>query len=174
MEGRPVEDKKQNRGDYMPNEKYSFNFTEKEVKEFLKQVTDRKKGIIQQICWIIIFFGLIALAFLSGFIFEILQGIFIGILIIYCLLLILTYYRTKKILKEGRSRIVGNTYKYEFFDDYVLVAVLDSTSARTVQIKYTDITNVKSLKNHFGLKYANQYYFLRKADLIENAKITTL
>ncbi len=158
----------------MPNEKYSFNFTDKEVKEFLKQVTNRKKGIIQQVCWIIIFFGLIALAFLSSFIFEILQGIFIGILIIYCLLLILSYYRTKKILKDGRNRIVGNTYKYEFFDDHILVAVLDSTSARTVQIKYTDITNVKSLKNHFAIFYANQYYFLRKSDLIENAMITTL
>ena len=158
----------------MPNEKYSFNSTEKEVKEFLKQVTNRKRGIIQQVCWIIIFFGLITLAFLSSFIFEILQGIFIGILIIYCLLLILSYYRTKKILKEGRNRIIGNTYKYEFFDDHVLVAVLDSTSARTVQIKYTDITTVKSLKNHFAIFYANQYYFLRKADLIENAKITTL
>ena len=158
----------------MPNEKYTFNFTHKEVKEFLKQITDHKKGLIQQICWIIIFFGLITLAFLSSFIFEILQGIFIGILIIYCLLLILTYYRTKKILKEGRARIVGNTYKYEFFDDHVLVAVLDSTSARTVQIKYTDITKVKSLKNHFAIFYANQYYFLRKSDLVENAKIKTL
>ena len=158
----------------MPDEKYTFNFTDKEVKEFLKQVTDRKKGIIQQICWIIIFFGLITLAFLSSFIFEILQGIFIGILIIYCLLLILSYYRTKKILKDGRNRIVANTYKYEFFDDHLLVAVLDSSSARTVQIKYTDITKVKNLKNHFAIFHANQYYFLRKSDLIENAKITTL
>ena len=158
----------------MPNEKYTFNFTDKEVKEFLKQVTNHKKGVIQQICWIVIFFGLIALAYLSGFVFTLLKGIFIGILIIYCLLLILTYYRTKKILKDGRNRIVGNTYKYEFFDDHVLVAVLDSTSARTVQIKYTDITTVKSLKNHFAIFYANQYYFLRKSDLIENAKITTL
>ncbi len=158
----------------MPSEKYTFNFTDKEVKEFLKQTTDRKKGMIQQVCWIVIFFGLITLAYLSSFVFELLQGIFIGILIIYCLLLILSYYRTKKILKEGRTRIVGNTYKYEFFDDHVLVAVLDSTSARTVQIKYTDITSVKNLKNHFGLKYANQYYFLRKSDLIENAKVTTL
>ena len=158
----------------MPNEKYTFNFTDKEVKEFLKQATDHKKGLIQQICWIVIFFGLITLAFLSGFIFEILQGIFIGILIIYCLLLILTYYRTKKILKDGRNRIVSNTYKYEFFDDHLLVAVLDSTSARTVQIKYTDITKVKNLKNHFAIFYANQYYFLRKSDLIENSKITML
>ena len=69
---------------------------------------------------------------------------------------------------------MGNTYKYEFFDDHVLVAVLDSTSARTVQIKYTDITKVKSLKNHFAIFYANQYYFLRKSDLVENAKIKTL
>ena len=126
----------------MPDEKYSFNFTDKEVKEFLKQATDHKKGLIQQICWIIIFFGLITLAFLSGFIFEILQGIFIGILIIYCLLLILTYYRTKKILKDGRNRIVSNTYIYEFFDVYVLVAILDETSARTVPINYADTTNI--------------------------------
>ena len=158
----------------MPDEKYSFNFTDKEVKEFLKQATDHKKGLIQQICWIVIFFGLITLAFLSGFIFEILQGIFIGILIIYCLLLILTYYRTKKILKDGRNRIVSNTYIYEFFDDYVLVAILDETSARTVPINYADIKKVKSLKNHFAIFYSNQYYFLRKSDLIENAKITML
>ena len=89
----------QKKGDNMPDEKYSFNFTDKEVKEFLKQVTNHKKGLIQQICWIIIFFGLILLAYLSGFVFTLLKGIFIGILIIYCLLLILTYYRTKKILK---------------------------------------------------------------------------
>lgn len=158
----------------MPNEKYSFNFSEKEVKEFLKQVTDRKKGVIQQICWIIIFLGLIVLAFLSSFIFKILQGIFIGILIIYCLLLILTYYRTKKILKDGINRIVSNTYIYEFFDDYVLVAILDETSARTVPINYADIKKVKSLKNHFAIFYSNQYYFLRKSDLIENSKITML
>ena len=158
----------------MPNEKYTFNFTDKEVKEFLKQVTNHKKGVIQQICWIVIFFGLIALAYLSGFVFTLLKGIFIGILIIYCLLLILTYYRTKKILKEGRARIVNNTYIYEFFDDYVLVAILDETSARTVPINYADIKKVKSLKNHFAFFYGNQYYFLRKSDLIENAKITTL
>ena len=158
----------------MPDEKYSFNFTDKEVKEFLKQVTNHKKGLIQQICWIIIFFGLILLAYLSGFVFTLLKGIFIGILIIYCLLLILTYYRTKKILKEGRARIVNNTYIYEFFDDYVLVAILDETSARTVPINYADIKKVKSLKNHFAFFYENQYYFLRKSDLIENAKITTL
>ena len=157
----------------MPNEKYSFSFTQNEVKEFLKQVTNRKKGLIQQICWIIIFFGLIALAYLSGFVFTLLKGIFIGILIIYCLLLILSYYRTKKIIKEGRTRIATNTYIYEFFDDYVLVAILDQTSARTVQIKYTDMT-VKSLKNHFAIFYANQYYFLRKSDLPENAKIKEL
>ncbi len=157
----------------MPDEKYTFNFTDKEVKEFLKQATDHKKGLIQQICWIIIFFGLIVLAYLSGFVFTLLKGIFIGILIIYCLLLILTYYRTKKILKEGRARIVNNTYIYEFFDDHVLVAILDETSARTVQIKYTDM-KVKILKKHYAIFYANQYYFLRKADLIENAKITML
>ena len=157
----------------MPNEKYSFSFTQKEVKEFLKQVTNRKKGLIQQICWIIIFLGLIALAYLSGFVFTLLKGIFIGILIIYCLLLILTYYRTKQIIKEGRTRIATNTYIYEFFDDYVLVAILDETSARTVQIKYTDMT-VKSLKNHYAVFYANQYYFLRKSDLPKNAKIKEL
>ncbi len=158
----------------MPNEKYSFNFTEKEVKEFLKQITDRKKGIIQQICWTVIFLGLIFLIFISGIISQLLQGAFIGAITVYSLLLILSYFKTKKILKEGRNRIVGNTYNYEFFDDYVLVAVLDSTSARTVQIKYSDITNVKNLKNHFAFMYSNQYYFLRKSDLIENAKITTL
>lgn len=158
----------------MPNEKYTFNFTEKEVKEFLKQATDHKKGLIQQICWIIIFFGLITLAYLSGLVFTLLKGIFIGILIIYCLLLILTYYRTKKIIKEGRERIVNNTYIYEFFDDYVLVAILDKTSARTVPINYSDIKSVKSLKNHYAIFYANQYYFLRKSDLPENAKIKEL
>ena len=157
----------------MPNEKYTFTFTEKEVKEFLKQATDHKKGLIQQICWIIIFFGLIALAYLSGFIFTLLRGVFIGILVTYCFLLILSYYRTKKILKEGRARITGNTYIYEFFDDYLLVAILEKTSARTVQMKYSDM-KVKALKNHYSVFYANQYYFLRKSDLTENAKITTL
>ena len=158
----------------MPNEKYTFNFTEKEVKELLKQATDHKKGLIQQICWIIIFFGLIALAYLSGFVFSPLRFAFIGMLTIYCLLLILTYYRTKKILKEGRIRIASNTYIYEFFDDYVLVAILDETSARTVPINYADIKKVKSLKNHFAIFYANQYFFLRKSDLPENAKIRTI
>ena len=158
----------------MPNEKYSFSFTQNEVKEFLKQVTNRKKGLIQQICWIIIFFGLIALAYLSGFVFSPLRVAFITILIIYCLLLILTYYRTKKIIKAGRERIASNTYIYEFFDDYVLVAILDETSARTVPINYADIKKVKSLKNHFAIFYANQYFFLRKSDLPENAKIKEL
>ena len=166
--------KRVKRGDYMPNEKYTFNFTEKEVKAFLKQVTNHKKGLVQQICWIIIFFGLIFLAYLSSFVFYILQVAFICILVIYCLLLILSYYRTKKILKEGRNQIMGNTYIYEFFDDYMLVAILDETSARTIQIKYTDITKVKNLKNHFAIFYANQHYFLRKSDLIENAKIKEL
>ena len=158
----------------MPNEKYTFNFTEKEVKEFLKQATNHKKGLVQQICWIIIFFGLIALAYLSGFVFTPLRVAFITILIIYCLLLILTYYRTKKILKEGRARIASNTYIYEFFDDHVLVAILDKISARTVPINYADIKKVKSLKNHFAIFYGNQYFFLRKSDLPENAKIKEL
>ena len=158
----------------MPNEKYTFNFTEKEVKEFLKQTTNHKKGLVQQICWIIIFFGLITLAYLSGFFFTPLRVAFIGILIIYCLLLILTYYRTRKILKEGRNRIVNNTYIYEFFEDHMLIAILDESSAKTVPIKYTDIKKVKSLKNHYAIFYDNQYYFLRKADLVKNGKLTTL
>lgn len=158
----------------MPYEKYSFNFTVNEVKEFLKQTTNRKKGITQQICWIIIFLGLTFLTFISGIISDILQGIFIGALIVYSLLLIFSYYKSKKILKDGRNRITNNTYQYEFSDNKILVTISDNISAKTVEIKYTDITNVKELKNHFVLEYANQNYFLRKADLIENAKITTL
>ena len=158
----------------MPNEKYSFNFTEKEVKEFLKQVTDRKKGITQQICYAVIFLSLSFLALISNFISDFLPGLFLGAMITYSAIMLLLYIQSKKTIKAGRTRIATNTYQYEFFDEYISVTIIDSISHRTVQIKYSDITSVKSLKNHYVLEYANQNYFLRKSDLIENAKITTL
>lgn len=158
----------------MPNEKYTFNFTEKEVKEFLKQVTDRKKGVIQQICYAVIFLSLIFLALISNFISDFLPGLFSGALISYSAFMLLLYTQSQKTIKAGRIRITTNTYQYEFFDNYIFVTIIDTISQRTLQIKYSDITIVKSLKNHYVLEYANQNYFLRKSDLIENAKITTL
>ena len=158
----------------MPNEKYSFNFTEKEVKEFLKQTTDRKKGIIQQVCYAVIFLSLSFLALISNFISDFLPGLFLGALITYSAITLLLYIQSKKTIKAGRTRIATNTYQYEFFDDYIFVTIIDSISQRTVQIKYSNITSVKSLKNHYVVEYANQNYFLRKSDLIENAKITIL
>lgn len=158
----------------MPNEKYSFNFTVDEVKEFLKQVTDHKKGITQQICYTVIFFSLIFLTLISNFISDFLPGLFLGALITYSAIILLLYIQSKKTIKVGRTRIATNTYQYEFFDDYILVSIIDSISTRTVHIKYTDITSIKNSKNHYVLEYANQNYFLRKSDLIENAKITTL
>lgn len=158
----------------MPSEKYSFNFTENEVKEFLKQVTNRKKGLIQQICYSIIFLSLIFLALISNFISDFLPGLFSGALVTYSVIMLLLYIQSKKTIKANRTRIATNTYQYEFFDDYILVNIIDSISTRTVLMKYSDITNIKELKNHYVLNYANQNYFLRKSDLIENAKITTL
>ena len=158
----------------MPNEKYSFNFTVDEVKVFLKQVTDRKKGIIQQICYAVIFLSLFFLALISNFISDFLPGLFLGALITYSAIMLLLYIQSKKAIKTGRTRIATSTYQYEFFDDEILVNITDSISTRRVHIKYTDITSVKNLKNHFAIFHANQYYFLRKSDLIENAKITTL
>ena len=84
------------------------------------------------------------------------------------------YIKTKKSLKANMARIIGNTYQYEFFEDEILVNVVDAISTRIVHIKYTDITSVKNCKTLYAIEYANQYYFLRKSDLIENAKITTL
>ena len=158
----------------MPNEKYTFNFTEKEVKEFLKQVTDHKKGIIQQVCYAVIFLSLSFLALISNFISDFLPGLFLGALITYSAIMLLLYIQSKKTIKAGRTRIATNTYQYEFFDDYIFVTIIDSISQRTIQIKYSNITSVKSLKNHYVVEYANQNYFLRKSDLIENAKITIL
>ena len=158
----------------MPNEKYSFTFTEKEVKEFLRQVTDRKKGVIQQICYAVIFLSLSFLVLISNFISDFLPGLFLGALITYSVIMLLLYIQSKKTIKANRTRIATNAYQYEFFDDYIFVTIIDSISHRTVQIKYTDITSVKNLKNHYVLEYANQNYFLRKSDLIPNTKITTL
>ncbi len=117
---------------------------------------------------------LIILVLLAPFVSNFLTGLFSGILFAYTVITTLTYMQNKKLIKSNRTRIATNTYQYEFFDNEILVNVIDSISTITVQIKYTDITRVKSLKNHFAVFYANQYYFLRKSDLIKNAKITAL
>ena len=84
------------------------------------------------------------------------------------------YIKTKKSLKANMARIAGNTYQYEFYEDEILVNVVDAISTRAVHIKYSDITSTRNCKTLYAFKYANQYYFLRKSDLIENAKITTI
>ena len=109
----------------MPDEKYTFNFTEKEVKEFLKQVTDHKKGLIQQICYTVIFLTLIFLAFISNFISDFLPGLFSGALITYSVVIVYSYIQSKKTIEAGRTRIATNTYQYEFFEDYILVTITD-------------------------------------------------
>lgn len=158
----------------MPNEKYSFNFTIDEVKEFLKQTGNRKRDISLQFIYAFIFVMLIILALLYPLVSDFLTGLFSGILFAYTVIMTLTYMQSKKLIKANRTRIATNTYQYEFFDDEILVNIIDSISTRTVHIKYNDITSIKELKNHYVLDYANQNYFLRKSDLIENSKITTL
>ena len=153
----------------MPNEKYSFNFTVDELKETNKQLVNRKKAIVAQTICVAILPLLVAVGFLVDG-----SGFLLGVLFLYVVILISAYIKTRKSIKENFQRITNNTYQYEFFDDEITVNIIDAISTRTVHIKYTDITSVKELKNHFVLMYANQYYFLRKSDLIENAKITTL
>ena len=144
------------------------------LKSFSNKLLTTKKGITQQICYTVIFFSLIFLTLISNFISDFLPGLFLGALITYSVIILLLYIQSKKTIKVGRTRIATNTYQYEFFDDYILVSIIDNISTRTIEIKYTDITSVKELKNHYVFIYANQNYFLRKSDLIENAKITTL
>ncbi len=158
----------------MPFEKYSFNFTVDEVKDFLKQTGNRKRDVAIQFIYAFIFLMLIILVLLSPFVSDFLTGLFTAILFVYTVIMSLTYMQSKKLIKANRTRIATNTYQYEFFEDEILVNIIDSISTRTVHIKYNDITGIKSLKNHYALEYVNQYYFLRKSDLIENAKITTL
>lgn len=154
----------------MPNEKYSFNFTVDEVKGMNKALTNHKKLIAFQILYLFIFILLIVFSILFFYFTE----IFLGMLLVYTIFITAAYFRTKKALKVNMTRIVSNTYQYEFFEDEILVNVVDAISTRIVHIKYTDITSVKNCKTLYAIEYANQYYFLRKADLIENAKITTL
>ena len=154
----------------MPNEKYSFNFTVDEVKEIDKELTNHKMLIGFQILYLFIFVLLSSLSILFFYFTQ----IFLGMLLIYTIFMTSTYIKTKKSLKANMARIIGNTYQYEFFEDEILVNVVDAISTRIVHIKYTDITSVKNCKTLYAIEYANQYYFLRKSDLIENAKITTL
>ena len=154
----------------MPNEKYSFNFTIDEVKEINRALTNHKKLIAFQILYLFIFMLLIVFSILFFYFTE----IFLGMLLIYTIFITAAYFRTKTSLKANMARIAGNTYQYEFYEDEILVNVEDAISTRTVHIKYTDITNTKNCKTLLAFQYANQYYFLRKADLIENAKITTI
>ena len=154
----------------MPNEKYSFNFTVDEVKEIDKELTNHKRAIAFQILYLFIFILLIAMSILFFYFTE----IFLGMLLVYTIFMTASYFKIKKSLKVNMARIAGNTYQYEFYEDEILVNVIDAISTRTVHIKYSDITSTRNCKTLYAFQYANQYYFLRKSDLIENAKVTTL
>ena len=118
------------------------------------------------------------LVFLSRFISDISEGFFIGALVTYSTIMIISYFQNKKIIKDNHkqntNRITSSTYQYEFYDDHIYVTIKDTISVRTVHINYSDITSVKNLKSHYVLEYANQHYFLRKSDLISETKMLTL
>ncbi len=156
------------------NEKYTFKFTNEEVKEIGKEVRNHKKGIILQVCFVVIFAGLLFLSFISHFISDVMQGIFIGALVVYALILGLSYIQTKKFKRMNDDRIAGSTYEYEFFEDYILVNINDGTSTRTVNMKYSDIVSVKNCDTLYRIEYENLYYFLRKKDLTPDAKIKNM
>ncbi len=156
------------------NEKYTFKFTQAEVKEIGKEVRNHKKGIALQLCFVVIFVGLLFLSFISHFISDIMQGIFIGVLVVYILILSWSYVQNRKLKKFNSERISGSTYEYEFFEDYVRANISDGTSTRTVNMKYSDIMSVKNCDTLYRIEYDNMYYFLRKKDLIPNAKIKNI
>ena len=156
------------------NEKYTFKFTQAEVKEIGREVTNHKKGITLQVCLVVIFAGLLFLSVISNFISDIMQGIFIGALVVYILILSWSYVQNRKLKKFNSERIAGSTYEYEFFEDYILVNINDGTSTRTVNIKYSDIASVKNCDTLYRIEYENLYYFLRKKDLIPDAKIKNI
>lgn len=87
----------------MPTEKYVFNFTDSEVKEINKQITNHKKAITLQIIYIFIFLCLSILIFLSRFISDFLEGFFIGVLVTYALMMIISYFQNKKIIKDNKK-----------------------------------------------------------------------
>lgn len=156
------------------NEKYTFNFTTEEIKEIGKEVTNHKRDVCLQLLYVVIFILLLFLSILSRFVSDKLQGFFIGGLVVYILMLVYSYIQNKKIKKMGDERIANSTYQYEFFDDYILVTIKDKGTTRNINIKYADITDIKNCDTLYRMQYEGLYYFLRKKDLVENAKITTL
>lgn len=158
----------------MPNEKYVFNFTPDEVKEINKILINHKKAITLQFLFVTIFLLLIGLSFLARFVSEKLEGFFLGGLVAYVVIMAISGFQNKKIRKANDNRIANNTYQYEFFDDYVSVSVTDAISTRFFNIKYSDVKVVENCETLYYFECAGMGYFLRKKDLIPNAKITTL
>ncbi len=160
------------------NEKYIFKFTVGEIKEMNKEInkeiTTHTKAICLQVLFAFVFVVLLFLSLISRMVSDVLHGFFIGALLIYTLMLIYSYIQNKRFKKMEFNRIAGNTYQYEFFEDYVLVTISDETSSRVVEIKYSDITSVKKCKTLYRIDYSKVYYFLREKDLLPNAKIKSM
>ena len=102
------------------NEKYTFKFTQAEVKEIGREVTNHKKGITLQVCLVVIFAGLLFLSVISNFISDIMQGIFIGALVVYILILSWSYVQNRKLKKFNSERIAGSTQGQDRGRFYVL------------------------------------------------------
>ena len=84
--------------------------------------------------------------------------------------------RAKDVLLYSREEAerLGNNY---VGPEHLLLGILrdgEGPAVTALKSLKVDIKKVKSLKNHLAIFYANQYFFLRKSDLPENAKIKEL
>lgn len=151
-----------------PRETYTFNFDNEDEKEITK---NSRAPFVRGLVVFLVTFALAGVYLFSVttannyFISFSLGILFFGIFIY--VRSITTFNRRQK---AAFSRVKLTTYAYELFSDHMIQKLYRNDDLICTQkIYYKDITNGTNTYKHITFAYANQLFFVRKSNLVQNS-----
>ncbi len=156
----------------LPQEQYTFNFEENEIKEIhKKQLRPRIISLIISAIWVIILIASKVIFDISNITFGLVLGVFLILTVIH-LCWIIAFRKSAKIAVAAMPM---REYIYSVFDETLKIEVLDQGNKVSEEHrKYTDIQAVNDIGAYILLTISGRIFVVRKADLPENSLLLTV
>ncbi len=156
----------------LPQEQYTFNFEENEIKEIhKKQLHPRIIFLIISVILVIILIGSKVVFDISNITFGIVLGVFLILTVIHLCWII----AFRKNAKTAVAAMPMREYVYSVFDETLKIEVLDQgNKASEEHRRYTDIQAVNDIGAYILLTISGRIFVIRKADLSANSLLLTV
>ncbi len=158
--------------DIFPQEQYTFNFEENEIREI------HKKQLKPTIRFFVLIVTCLVLAMASNLIWDtsdVRLGICIGALLILAIMYLRGIVSFRKSAKTARATMLMREYVYSLFEETLKIEVFEQGNKISEDTRrYSEIQSVNDIGAYLLLTFAGHIFAIRKSDLAADSRLSAI